>query len=149
MVESSREAMPTHTHAARFVVTSHSAHGAPAALTILDHPAVVGIVVSRDLGDARSSAPTLRGVPCFLIDFVSAEAATEALERLRVISSRFTHAETPSRIASSSGVPFTLRLVRGFAEATIAAIDACHAEAVAIYGAAQTPPHQMPRTSRR
>jgi hypothetical protein len=76
-------------------------------------------------------------VPCLLLEFVSERAADEALGRLRGISARFTHMETPTRIACSNEVQFALRLVRDFDEATIAAIDALHGEAVARYAAGQ------------
>src|SRR6478672_2438893 len=95
-------------------VASRSAFGAPAVLSITGHPAVCGVVLSRDLGDAGGHMPTLRGVPCFMLEFVSAGAADEALERLRMISAKFTHKETPTRIACSNGVQYTLRLVHGF-----------------------------------
>jgi len=118
-------------------VASRSAFGAPAVLAITGHPAVCGVVVSRDLGDAGGHMLTLRGVPCFMLEFVSEGAADETLERLRVISAKFTHKETPTRIACSNGVPYTLRLVHGIDEATIAAIDGHYEDAVDRYAAAQ------------
>jgi hypothetical protein len=118
-------------------VAARSAFGAPAVLTIAGHPAVCGVVVSRDLGDAGGQMPTLRGVPCFQLEFVSEAATDEALERLRVISAKFTSKESPTRIACSNGVQYTLRLIHGFDEATIAAIDAHYDEAVDRYAAAQ------------
>lgn len=118
-------------------VTSHSAFGAAATLAISGHPAVCGIVLSRDLGDAAGHHPAMRGVPCLLLDFVSAAAADAALARLRSISARFTDRETPTRIACSGGVSYTLRQVYGFDEPTIAAIDAHHADAAERYAAAQ------------
>jgi hypothetical protein len=118
-------------------IASRSASGAPAVLTITGHPAVCEVMVSRDLGGAASHVPTLRGVPCFMLEFVSAGAADEALARLRVISSKFTNKETPTRIACSNEVQFALRLVHGFDEATIAAIDGYHDEAVERYAAGQ------------
>jgi hypothetical protein len=72
-----------------------------------------------------------------MLEFVSEGATDEALERLRVISAKFTHKETPTRIACNNGVQYTLRLVHGFDEATIAAIDAHYEEAVDRYAAAQ------------
>ena len=118
-------------------VAARSAFGAPAVLTISGHPAVCGVVVSRDLGDAGSHMATLRGVPCLLLEFVSEAAADEALERLRVFSAKFTHKETPTRIVCNNGVQFSLRLVHGFDEATMATIDEYYDEAVDRYAAAQ------------
>ncbi len=118
-------------------IASRSAFGAPAILAITGHPVVSSIVVSRDLGDAAGRAPALRGVPCLVLDFVSEAAVAEALARLRTITDRFTHKETATRVACSNEVPYTLRLVRGFDEATIAAIDAHREEALARYAAAQ------------
>lgn len=132
------------------VVTAHSALGTPATLAITGHPAVCGITLARDLGDEAGHAPALRGVPCLLLDFVSPDAADAALTRLRAISDKFTFKETPTRIACSNGVPFALRLVRDFDEATIAAIDAYHSEATARYAAAQhEPTRHHPRRGRR
>jgi hypothetical protein len=118
-------------------IATRSAFGAPGVLAVTGHPAVSSIVVSRDLGDAASHFPTLRGVPCLILEFCSERAADEALGRLRVISAKFTHQETPTRIACSNGVQFTLRLVRDFDEPTIAAIAAHHDDAIERYAAAQ------------
>ena len=131
-------------------VTAHSALGTPATLAITGHPAICGIILARDLGDARGHAPALRGVPCLVLEFVSPDAADAALARLRVISEKFTFKETPTRIACTNGVQFALRLVRDFDEVTMAAIDAYHREATARYGSAQhEPARHHPRHGRR
>lgn len=131
-------------------ITAHSALGAPATLAIGVHPAVTGITLARDLGDAASRHASLRGVPCLILDFATTEAADAALERLRAISSKFTFKETPTRLACSNEVGFTLRLVRDFDEATIATIAGYHDDAVARYAAAQQEaPRATPRRARR
>ena len=131
-------------------VTAHSALGTPATLAITGHPAVCGIILARDLGDAGGHAPALRGVPCLLLEFVSPDAADAALARLRVISDKFTFKETPTRIACTNGVQFALRLVRDFDEATMAAIDTYHSEATTRYAAAQhEPTRHHPRHGKR
>ena len=118
-------------------IASYSAFGAPAMLAITGHPTICGVTVSRDLGDAASSAPTLRGVPCLFLDFVSADAADEALARCEAISAQVAHKELPTRLACSREVRYTLRLLRGFDEAAIATIAAHYGTADERYVAAQ------------
>ena len=123
-------------------VTSHSALGAAATLAITGHPTVVAITVSRDLGDRAGRFTTLRGVPCFILDFVSAATAETALARLSAVSSRFTHKESPTRLACSGEVRYTLRAVRDFDDDAIDAIAAHYDDADYRYMAAQRePPH--------
>ena len=131
-------------------ITAHSAHGTPATLAITGHPSITGIVLARDLGDAASHTPSLRGVPCLILDFTTAAAADEAHVRLSAISSKFTFKESPTRLVCSNEVSFTLRLVRDFDEATIATITKYHGDAVARYATAQqAAPRPVARRARR
>lgn len=118
-------------------ISNRSKYDAPATLTIAGHPAVSSIIVSRDLGDVASRTPGLHGMPCLLLNFKSAEAADEALARLRTLSARLYHRETPTQIACGGGVAYTLRVVHGFDAAAIAAIEQHHTEAKDRYEAAQ------------
>jgi hypothetical protein len=118
-------------------IATYSAFGAPAMLMVEGHPVVRSIVVSRDLGDSASHSPTLRGVPCVLIDFATAHAADDALARLGVISAKFTHKESPTRLACSGEVRYTLRVVRSFDEDAIATVAEYYDLADARYMAAQ------------
>jgi hypothetical protein len=119
------------------VISSHSKYDAPATLTIAGHPTVSSIVVSRDLGDTASRTPGLHGMPCLLLNFKSPEAAEEALARLRILSARLYHRQTPTQIACGGGVAYTLRVLHGFDETAIAAIEQHHTEASDRYEAAQ------------
>lgn len=130
----------------RIAIAGRSALGAPAILAVTGHQAVTRVILSRDFGDQAGQNPALRAVPCLLLEFVSASAADEALTRLRAITARFTFKESPTRISCSNGVRYTLRVVRGFDEATIAAIEAHYQESAACYVAAQ---HERPRRSTR
>jgi hypothetical protein len=131
-------------------ITSRSALGVPATLAISGHPSVTSIVLARDLGDAASHIPSLRGVPCLILDFTTADTANEAHVRLSTISSKFTFKESPTRLVCSNDVSFTLRLVRDFDEAAIARIAEYHSDAVARYSAVQQDvPRTAPRRGRR
>jgi hypothetical protein len=131
-------------------VSSHSKLGAPALLTISDHPAIASIVVSRDLGDASSRIPTLSGMPCLLLNFKSEAAADEALGRLSTLSRRLYRKLSPTQIDCGGDVHYSLRMVHGFDEATITEIERLRSEAVEHYEAAQHAYlHGTPRRGRR
>jgi hypothetical protein len=119
------------------VVSSRSKFGAPALLTITDHPAVASIVVSRDLGDASSRVPTLSGMPCLLLNFKSEAAADEALVRLSTLSRRLYRKLPPTQIDCGGDVHYSLRMVHGFDEEAIAEIERLHSEALDQYKTAQ------------
>ena len=130
-------------------IAARSALGTPAILTVAGHPAVSSIIVSRDLGDAGSRLPTLRGVPCLVLEFSSIGAADDTLARLAAISAKFAYKETPTRIACSREVKYILRLVRDFDERAIAVIAAYRDEVDTRYAAAQQDYlHQSPRHAR-
>ena len=118
-------------------VSNRSKFGAPALLTITDHPAIATIVLSRDLGDASSRIPTLSGMPCLLLNFKSETATDEALARFGTLSRRLYRKLSPTQIDCGGDVHYSLRMVHGFDEEGIAAIERLRSEAVEQYEAAQ------------
>lgn len=131
-------------------IIERSKTGVPATLAITGHPTVRAVVVSRDLGDPADRGPTLRGVPCLLLDFTTPEAADAALARLAALSSKIAYRETATRLVCSSEVHYALRVVRGFDEAAIATVATHHEEASARYALAQrdSPRHGSRRERR-
>lgn len=131
-------------------IIDRSANGALATLETAGHPTVCAVVVSRDLGDLAGRSPTLRGVPCLLLDFTTPEAADAVLARLAALSSKMAYKETATRLACSSEIHYALRVVRGFDEAAIATIAAHHEEASARYALARrdSPRHGVCRERR-